>query len=465
MPQPSYTQKPSAGTAHAYSRRSLVLICLAIFLLALALRIAAIAFVGLNSSRPGQWSESGVIAQNLIAGQGYTFNFFGLRKEQPLHSFMPPLFVGLLYACLRFGAQPALTLALAHAGLSSLTAVAIFLLAVLLSRRRSVALLSGLAAAAYPVMVLMITIPISLTLHLAVLAWALVLTTWLAQKPSWLLALAAGASWGVLTLGRPAIVAFLPLVFLWLWWNRRTRQDWLKSISLILIGVILILLPWTVRNFRIHDRLILISTNSGATFWNGNSPFSTGTGFGVYTEKLDDYLGRPHDPNQPPIIQTLQPYPMPLDLQAEVATVSEMELDRRQLQASLTLIRQNPQPWLALMKQKAIGFLWFRRDIGALYDPTWTTYYKPAYVILLILTVLGLAVSARQWRRYSLLYLLFIFYTVIHILYNVQTRYRWEIEPFFLIFAALFAVEVFDRVSAGRKRHDVMAVSPPLVGS
>ena len=127
-------------------------------------------------------------------------------------------------------------------------------------------------------MVLMITMPISLTLHLAVLAWALVFTALLAQKPKWPLALAAGVFWGVLALGRPAIVAFLPLVLLWLWWNRRTRQDWLKSCSLILVAATLVLLPWTVRNYRIHGRLILVSTNSGATFWNGNSPFSTGTG-------------------------------------------------------------------------------------------------------------------------------------------------------------------------------------------
>ncbi len=323
--------------------------------------MVALAVVGVSSNAPNYWSESGTVAQNLISGRGYTFNFYGLRQAQPLQSFMPPLFIWLLYACLHFSTQPALALAAVHAVLSSLTAVAIFLLAAQLSGRKSVALLSGLAAAGYPVMVLMITIPISLTLHLAVLAWALVFTALLAPRPNWLLALVTGTTWGVLALGRPAIVAFLPLVLLWLWWNRRTRQDW---------------------------------------------------------------------------------------LQEEVATISEVDLDRRQFQAGLAFIRQQPKEWLALMSEKAVGFLWFRQGIGALYDAKWTAYYRPLYVILLILTIAGLAISTRRWRQYSLLYLLFVFYTAIHVFYNVQTRFRWEIEPFFLIFAALCLVEVYDRVSS-----------------
>ena len=167
MPQSLNPQVPSAGAVNPYPVRSLALIGMAVFAFALNLRFAAIAIVGVDSNGPNFWSESGTIAQNLFNGQGYTYAFYGLRKLQPLQSFMPPLFIWLLYACLRFSTQPALTLALVHAVLSSLTAVAIFMLAAQLSQRRAVALLSGLAAAGYPVMVLMITIPISLTLHLA----------------------------------------------------------------------------------------------------------------------------------------------------------------------------------------------------------------------------------------------------------------------------------------------------------
>ena len=447
----SYPSLQSSGTTNPFTRRSLILIGLAVFVLALVLRLVAIGIIGPDSNGPSYWSESGVIAENLLQGRGYTYDFYGLRTAQPLQSFMPPLFIWMLYACLRFSTQPALALTIVQAVLSSLTAVAIFLLAVQLSSRRAVALLSGLAAACYPVTVLMVTMPISLTLHLALLAWALVLTTLLARRPAGVLALATGVLWGLLVLGRPATLAFLPLVILWLWWNHCSLQDLLKLGALILVAVIVVLLPWTVRNYRIHGRLVLVSTNSGATFWNGNNPFTTGTGHLVYTAKVDEYLGQRTDPSQPVVVQ-LQPYPLSLDFETEVATLSEIELDRRQFQAGLAFVREQPRAWLTLMAQKAVGFLWFRRNIGALYDASWTIYYKPIYIALVILLLAGLVVSVRDWRRYSLLYLLFIFYTVVHVAYNVQTRYRWEIEPFFLIFAALAMVEAYDRIFAGHGR-------------
>ena len=458
MSNSPYTRIPPSGTGSSFTPRSLILSSLAVFFMALALRFVAIAIIGPDSHGPSYWSESGVIAQNLLQGQGYTYDFYGLRMAQPLQSFMPPLFSWLLYVCLRFGTQPALALTAVQAVLSSLTAVAIFLLAVQLSSRRAVALLSGLAATCYPVMVLTVTMPISLTLHLVLLAWALVLTMLLAQKPAGVLGLATGVLWGLLILGRPAALAFLPLVVLWLWWNHCSWEDLLKLGGLILVAVIVVLLPWMVRNYRIHGRLFLVSTNSGATFWNGNNPFSTGTGHLVYTAKVDEYLGRAHDPTQPSVVQ-LQPYPLPPDLQAEVATLSEIELDRRQFQAGLAFIREQPRAWLTLMGQKAIGFLWFRRNIGARYDASWTAYYKPVYVVLVILLLVGLVVSARDWRRYSLFYMLFIFYTVVFVAYNVESRYRWEIEPFFLIFAALGMVEAYDRIFAGRGRSRIEANS------
>lgn len=464
MPEHPDTRLPAPRREDAFTRRSLVLFSLLFFILALALRAAAVWIVGPDSNGPLYWSESGVVAQNLFQGQGYSYDFYGLRTAQPLQSFMPPIFIWLLYACLRFSTQPMLALTAVQAVLSSLTTVALFLIAVQLSQRRAVALLSGLGGACYPVTVLMVTMPVSLTLHLGLLAWALLATMLLTRKPAGWLAVAAGVLWGLLMLGRPAILAFLPLVLLWQWWNRRTRQDGLKLSWLILLAAIAILLPWTVRNYRIHGRLFLVSTNSGATFWNGNNPFTTGTGQLVDTAKADAYLGRVHDPNQPEVVQ-MQPYPLPPDLRAEVATISEIELDRRQFQAGLAFIREQPKAWLGLMARKTLGFLWFRRNIGALYDASWTVYYKPVYVILVILLLAGLVVSARDWRRYSLLYLLFIFYTVMHVAYNVQTRYRWEIEPFFLIFAALAVVGACDRMLVGRGRPKTATVSRPANGS
>jgi hypothetical protein len=420
--------------------RSAILALVAICGLALILRVGAIALVGPVQDIAG-YTESGLVAQNLVRGQGYTFDFFGLRTGNALRAFMPPLFVGLLYLCLRLSSQPAVLFAVVQAVFSTLVCIAVYWIAMELSGKRSVALLSALATACYPVLVLMVTVPVSLTLHLTILAWALALTTTLTRRPAWGWAVAAGALWGIAVLGRPALASFLPLVVLWLWWNRGTNRGWLRS-SVFLVGAaVLLVIPWTVRNYRTLGHFVPVSTNGGFVFWNGNNPFTAGGGHDVYTAQLDQYLGRPHDPAQPAIRQ-VYPYPLPPEIQARVATMDEVALDRELLRAGLSFIKTQPRAWLALIGQKLIGFWWFRTNIGTAYEASWTRYYKPVYIAVLVFVVAGLVVSAGEWRRYSILYLLFLSYTLTSAAFEVQTRYRWEIEPFFLIFAALYLVTV-----------------------
>jgi hypothetical protein len=439
---------PDRGLVHLADRRrygplSSLAIVVAISALALGLRLAAIGIIG-PDARIASYSESGIVAKNLVDGQGYTYDFYGLRTDQPLRSFMPPLYVGLIYACLRWAHNPPLALALVYAVLSSLICGAIYVIALVLSRKRSAAVLAALAAACYPVLILMVTGPESLILHSAVLLWAVAVSLMLPGRLHWGLAVLAGILWGLIALGRPALLGFLPLLVWWLWLNRRDRSGWLRTSLVLVVMVILVLLPWVVRNYRIFGQVV-ISTNGGATFWNGNNPFTTGSGHDVYSERLDQFLGQPHDPEQPAIIQ-VYPYPMPADIQAEVATVSELTLERELYRAGLDFIHEHPRQWVVLVSQKLISFWWFRPRLGSAYEASWTPYYKLTYVLLIALFIPGLAVSLKHRRRYSLLYLLFGYYTVTNVAFQVLTRYRWEIEPLFLVFATLFLSIVAERM-------------------
>jgi hypothetical protein len=120
-------------------------------------------------------------------------------------------------------------------------------------------------------------------------------------------------------------------------------------------------------------------------------------------------------------------------------------------QAGLDFIRQHPRDWLALVRQKLVSFWWFRPGLGSAYEASWTRYYKLMYAPLLVLFAAGLVMSLRHSRRYGLLYLLFAYHTVTNVAYNVVTRYRWEIEPLFLIFVALSVSAAADRLFSGRR--------------
>jgi hypothetical protein len=429
--------------------RSSLLAISAVFFLALLLRLAAIAVIGPNSAIT-TYSESGIVAANIVEGRGYTYDFYGLRPDQPLRAFMPPLFVGLIVLCLRFAQDPPLALAVAQALLSSLACVAIYLTALWLSRRRSVALLAALGTVFYPVSILMPTIPASMIAYMTVLVWAVAVTIALVIRRSWGWAVAAGALWGLLALGRPAALGFLPLTALWLWWNRNSRGKWARNSVLLVAAALVVVLPWAIRNGHVFGRFPIVDTHGGMTFWNGNNSFTTGSGHDVYSNKADVFLGHPHDP-QKPMIVTLQPYPLPADIQARVATMDEIELDRRLYRAGLSFIVQHPGDWLALVASKSAAFWWFRSNLGAAYEESWTRYYRPIYGLLVLLSVAGLVLSARRWRPYSLLYLLFMYYAAINIAFEVLTRYRWEIEPFFFIFASLALVTAFHAYRRSRR--------------
>ena len=66
----------------------------------------------------------------------------------------------------------------------------------------------------------------------------------------------------------------LPLLLgLWLLGKRRLRDA-----VLIAVGAVLVIAPWTYRNYREYGRPVLIASEGGITFWTGNHPLSPGEG-------------------------------------------------------------------------------------------------------------------------------------------------------------------------------------------
>jgi hypothetical protein len=58
--------------------------------------------------------------------------------------------------------------------------------------------------------------------------------------------------------------------------------------------------------------------------------------------------------------------------------------------------------------------------------------------------VYGLWVSRREWRRFRLLYIFMIFYSLLHILTWAMVRYRLPVDAVLLFFAAIALVELWE---------------------
>src|SRR5207245_6064336 len=58
------------------------------------------------------------------------------------------------------------------------------------------------------------------------------------------------------------------------WVGLRSRRR-IGLCALATLVFVLTLLPWTIRNYRIHGRLVPVTTMGGVVLWEGNNPYVT----------------------------------------------------------------------------------------------------------------------------------------------------------------------------------------------
>lgn len=428
--RPDSAERSTVGSRAADTRPLLLLI----FVVALGLRVAAVLRLGVPDIE--QYIDYGKIARNIAEGRGHVFDFFGLRPDQLIFSFCPPLFSALIAALMRCFSNPGRALGLVQAALSSVTPLAIYGLTAKLARDRRAGLLAAAAVAVYPVFVLMATYPVPTSLNSMLLSLGLVATMALGERVSLPRAAVAGVLFGIGLLTRPFWLCLLPLLILWLWLNAEPGTRLARPAVTLAACALLVAAPWIARNWIVEGRFVFVATYGGMEFWSCNNTFTTGTGQEVYADRMAEFTGVPRDPGSREIVLP-RPFPLPPEVRTRLASLDEVDLERALYRAGLAFIREHPDRWLDLLAAKLRGWWWLRENIGTGYDPIWLRYYRILYGGVLALALPGLVLSLREWRRWMLLYLTLGYYTLAFVAYCVHTRYRWEIEPYLLVFAAL----------------------------
>jgi hypothetical protein len=423
----------------------------ALLVVAVCLRLAALAVF--PSPYPVSASESGLTAANWVAGQGYTFDFYGYRTANPLQSFMPPLFTAVVAACL-VTPWPEVAFSIVQVILSSLTVLLVYWIAARLAGL-TVGLVAATLTAVHPPFLILVhqnTTGVFNTFLLALWLWA---TICLIDRGGRRWAVLAGLALGLNVLSRPSTAGLLGVMLLGLWLGREARsRNWWRPAMVAVATMGLTIMPWLARNLWIHGQFAL-SSYGGFTFWVGNNTFTTGSSFDVVVADLAAYSGETIAVPDGITITPVNPYPLPLELRGTVATLEEVALDRALYRASLAFIRAHPRRWLGLLAQKLVSLWWFRPNVGrssGFYQESWILPYEILYTGALAAAVAGLVLSFRHWRRYVLVYGLFAYLTGVYVAYNAITRYRWEMEPYLLLLAALALVTGWSAVPwrAGR---------------
>jgi hypothetical protein len=333
------------------------------------------------------------IAANLERGEGFTL---GAAATQPASNYSPglPLLVGALYELSGGIHERSARLLLALLG--SLAVLFAYLIG-----RRLCGPLAGLvgaaAVAAYPALLeyqgMLMSEPLAATL----LAGAVLATLWAADathpRARWL---APGLLLGALALTRPEYLAIsLPIAVVVLarggWDGRRAGA---AQAGLMLVGVALVVAPWTARNAVALDRFVPVSTGGGQVLFAGSYMPSGGDPERVGEEVLERHPGLerrlPADARLEQILAGLaaQRYP---------AMETDAALARMGRERLWDDVSEQPLASAGFVAAK-IGRIWSRGPRDVMREPGW----QALHWALVAFGLLGLGLLA-AWRRWEAL--------------------------------------------------------------
>jgi len=227
-------------------------------------RVAAIAATGFETLHFGDAPAYLSAARTLVETGKYP-------KETDYHSFRAPGYPVFLVAATLGDPNRVVLAKLANAVLGSACAVLLAALSARLFRRRPIAVATGAVAALDPALVLTSADVQSEPLFLLFLLSAAFLLSVCLDRPSSNAGVLAGGALALAALTRPTALALAPLLAAPLAdgrWPVRARVHLAGS---TLLGFVLLLAPWTIRNALVYRELVPVSDLGAVNLYLGNS--------------------------------------------------------------------------------------------------------------------------------------------------------------------------------------------------
>ena len=390
-----------------------------LFVAAVAIRLAALAILGL-APETFEYEDQ---AKSLLAGHGYQRVYLGT----PHVAQGPPLF-GFLCAGLYwvFGDSP-LSVILAQIGASALIPVVIVRIAREVGVDRQREWVAALPAVVHPGLVVYTVHKLHPLPFDALLLSLTVLSVMRLAPASGLGShVRAGLVLGLATLSRATVAMFALPAAVWLAAvaPERARRRAALGIALFLGTAVLVVLPWTVRNYVVLHRFVFVTTDTAELFWRGNNPGATGSA--LLLDGRSIFAGAPEA------------------FRREILTRDELGQVDLFRETARAFVREHPAEFIALVVRKWASFWWFPASAGLRYPGRWLLLYRMFYVALLTGAVLGVVVASSRAdrggrQRLVLLLLMFGCISAAQSLFYVDVRHRWGVEPLLGIFLA-FAV-------------------------
>ena len=307
-------------------------------------------------------------------------------------------------------------------------------------------LLAGLVAAFDPTLVAYSHYLWSETLCALLVAFGILGVVVAARSGSRVAVALGGIAFGLGALTREVALPVAAACAVWLAWRARpgTRRVGLANAALLLVATTAVVLPWTIRNFRVFHRFVPVSTIGWMAIAEGNT------------------LDAEHWFRTPPKVAALRD---------EVAEgKDEIERDAIARRYALDRIRAE-QPWWVFEKLLRNTALLLSPDSNLLLklregaygsiDPAWVRLLEAAtllsFVAVFSLVCLGIAGAPSDARVLSLSILGVVL--ALHVVSNAVSRFRVPWMPLLIVLASAAAVDLSGTLRRASPRARILAAA------
>jgi len=225
---------------------------------------------------------------------------------------------------------------------------------------------------------------------------------------------------GLAGLTNTTLLAVFPLFWVWLWIAcRRRGQNCARKLLASLAVFMVVLVPWTIRNYAVFHRLMPVRDNFGLELWLGNHE-------GV-TRRFDTDF---------PILNP-----------AEYNRLGELRFMDEKREIALRFIGQHPGQFLKLAADRFFRY-WTAPDLAL---------WLPVSVLAWTGMILALRRKGFQALPYVIVFLIFplIYYTT-----HTFATYRHPMEPVLLLLASYAAIQAIGRFGAEGIRKVRLRMDP-----
>lgn len=364
-------------------------------------------------------TEYAAIANNISSGHGFV-----MVPGEEFILWRPPFYIYLVAFFNKYFTHPFGAVFFLQIILNALTCVLIYKIGEKIFDRR-VGFFAALILTCYPLFIINSIRLMPEAVFTFLLSLFLFFFIGFFEKSGWKRVVILGILLGLSTLTK-ASIQFLPF-FLGLYavlWLRKRIQ--LVPVLIRLIGVIIIMIgvisPWTIRNYLFSNELIFVDTSGGYTFWIGNRIQSDGHDDDPLTKTEMDEVKKD-------VARILGMDYTPSFTLAKTAWASG-ENSKKLYQEGLRTIWNHPLQvgWISLKKIYRFWFLYVGKMGFRLQELIWVIQG-----ILISIGLIGIGFSLKQRKAISPLILIIAYFVLLHMMSTANIRYSMPVMPYMIL--------------------------------